>query len=100
MQGSGGAEIVCKALGEVAARGGTVVVYGRDLAMRAIAERNGWRQLALVDGTLRPLSEIATDIDAVLDAPSAPLPILPETSDDDIPNVVPFPLSARTAGVA
>ena len=34
-------------------RGAAVIVLGRDPALRAIAERNEWRQLALVDGKLR-----------------------------------------------
>jgi len=45
---------------------------GRDSALCSFAERDGWRQLAMVHGSLRPLSEIVLDNDA-LDAccPSA-----------------------------
>jgi cell division transport system ATP-binding protein len=99
MQDAAGAEIVCSALAAAADRGAAVVIYARDHALRAFAERNRWRQLALVEATLTPLADVASNIDAVLDAPSAPLPTLPDASED-IPNVVPFPLSARTAGVA
>lgn len=99
MQDADGAELVCKAFADAAAAGAAVIVLGRDPALRAIAEHFGWRQLALIDRALRPLAlaDLAS-IDELLDkidstaAPPAP--------DEDIPNVVPFPLSARTAGVA
>jgi cell division transport system ATP-binding protein len=102
MQDAAGAEIVCAALAAAAEMGAAVVVYGRDPALRAIAERNGWRQMALVFGQLRPLAEMpsAAELDQVLDEQSAPTPLHPETPSEEIPNVVPFPLSARTAGVA
>lgn len=104
MQDAEGAEIVCAALAAAAAGGASVVVYGRDPALRAIAERSGWRQLALVGGVLRPLGEIAADtLDQILDAQSAPTPLYPEKAEPAVenhPNVVPFPIGARTAGVA
>ncbi|HEY5948132.1 MAG TPA: hypothetical protein VIV40_21700, partial [Kofleriaceae bacterium] len=94
---------VCAALAAAAERGAAVIVLGRDPALRAIAERSNWRQLALVDGMLRPLADIGgRSLDHVLDAQSAPTPLHPEAPgvSEDMPNVVPFPLSARTAGVA
>lgn len=106
-QDAEGAELVCNALAQAAAAGAAVIVCGRDQALRAIAERNHWRQLALLDGLLRPLADIMPGaLDVILeDAPSAPTPLYPEISaessvEEEIPNVVPFPLSARTAGVA
>lgn len=98
-QDAQGAEIVCAALVDAASRGAAVVVYGRDASLRAIAERQQWRQLALVDQQLRPLADIANGaLDHILDVQSAPAkaPVI----EEDMPNVVPFPLSARTAGVA
>ncbi|HTR50194.1 MAG TPA: ATP-binding cassette domain-containing protein [Kofleriaceae bacterium] len=106
MQDAEGAELVAAALAEAAAAGAAVVAFGRDLALRAIAERRGWRTLGLVRGALRPLGEIQLEgktIDELLvDITSAPVRT-PEPSPEpveSIPNVVPFPLSARTAGVA
>jgi hypothetical protein len=73
-------------------------VFGRDPALRAIAERRQWRQLVMLGGTLRAPEQLDTTVEEMLvDFDSAPTPLRP---DDDIPNVVPFPLSARTAGVA
>lgn len=99
MQDAEGAELVCKALADVAAAGAAVIVLGRDPALRAIASHLGWRQLALIDRTLRPLTaaDLATVDELLADIDSAPAPVQP---DEDIPNIVPFPLSARTAGVA
>lgn len=98
MQDGPGTELVCEALAAAAVRGAAVVVFGRDPALRTIADRFAWRQLALVDGTLRPVADIdLASIDQLLDGLDAALPPLP---DEDIPNIVPFPLSARTAGVA
>ena len=97
-QDATGAEIVCAALASAAASGATVVVYGRDPALRAIAERNEWRQLALVHGSLVPLGDVESELEQILDIVSAPAPA--PAIDEDLPNVVPFPLGARTAGVA
>jgi len=108
-QDAEGAELVCNALAQAAAAGAAVIVFGRDAALRAIAERNDWRHMALVDGLLRPLGDVApAALDQILDGAefSAPTPLHPESpakpdgAIDEIPNVVPFPLSARTAGVA
>ncbi|HEY5925171.1 MAG TPA: ATP-binding cassette domain-containing protein [Kofleriaceae bacterium] len=99
MQDTAGVELVCTALANASARGAAVIVLGRDPALRMIAERNEWRQLALAGGTLRPLAELnlaGAEIDELLvGLESAPTPL---RADED--NVVPFPLSARTAGVA
>lgn len=101
MQDGAGVDLVCNALAAAAAAGTAVIVFGRDHSLRVFAEHHRWRMLALVDGTLGPLSEApATRIDQIMETPiAAPTPIRPDL-DDDIPNVVPFPLSARTAGVA
>jgi ABC-type ATPase involved in cell division len=99
LQDATSAELVCTALLEAAKQGAAVIVLGRDPTLRMIAERNAWRQLALAGGKLCALAELnlaGTAIDELLiDIDSAPTPLRPE---DD--NVVPFPLSARTAGVA
>ena len=108
LQDACGAELVATALAEAAEGGAAVIAFGRDLALRAIAERRGWRTLGLVRGQLRPLGEIQLDgktIDDVLvDITSAPVrapePPASEPEPDSIPNLVPFPISARTAGVA
>jgi ABC-type uncharacterized transport system ATPase subunit len=88
-QDAEGAELVATALAEAAAGGAAVLAIGRDLALRAIAERRQWRTFALVAGALRPLGEIPLEAEAIDD-------LLVESA----PNVVQFPLSARTAGVA
>jgi ABC-type ATPase involved in cell division len=109
-QDAEGAELVCGAIRDAADRGAACLVLGRDPALRAIAERDGWRQLALVDGLLRSLAELAgTAIDDLLiDEASAPVAhVRPAAGgagvDDaraalDLPNVLPFPIAARPAG--
>jgi ABC-type ATPase involved in cell division len=98
-----GAELVCSTLAEAAATGAAVIVLGKDPVLRAIAERRKWHTLALLDRKLRTLQEIGL-AGAVIDellVGSEPVPAeAPEANTDEIPNVVPFPLSARTAGVA
>lgn len=102
-QDTDGAELVCEAIADAAKRGTACVVLGCDPTMRAIAEREGWRQLVLAHGSLRPLSEIAQAgvalDDLLVDVGSAPLPHDPAVTGDpiDLPNVLPFPV-ARTAG--
>jgi cell division transport system ATP-binding protein len=94
-QDAEGAELVCRAIGDAANRGAACLVLGRDPALRDIAERERWRQLVLVHGTLRPLSglESAAVDDLVADdaATGGDAPL-------DLPNVVPFPIAARSAG--
>jgi ABC-type ATPase involved in cell division len=111
-QDAEGAELVCRAIADAAKRGTACLVLGRDPALRAIAERDGWRQLALVHGTLRPLSAIAlegTAIDELLaDVASMPVkplaPVRPLANDPveldpvELPNVVPFPIASRRVG--
>src|SRR5215831_13147138 len=58
-QDAEGAELVCGAISDAADRGTACLVLGRDPALRAIAERDRWRQLAIIHGTLRPLSQVA-----------------------------------------
>ena len=102
LQDAVGADIVCSALAEAARDGAAVVILGRDPTLRDIAIGRGWRQVALVHGRLRPLAEIqlvGAGIDELLlGETTAPTPVRPD--EESIPNVVPFPLSARTAGVA
>jgi len=99
-QDAEGAELVCGAISDAAGRGTACLVLGRDPALRAIAERDGWRQLALVHGALRPVSQIAMQgvaLDDLLVDESSPIggaavePAPPH-------NVLPFPLAARPAG--
>jgi ABC-type phosphate/phosphonate transport system ATPase subunit len=103
LQDAFGAEMVCDALADAAVAGAAVIAFGRDHALRTIAERRGWRQLGMIDGTLRPLGTVPLDgkqIDELLvELQSTPIAAGSEDSED-IPNIVPFPLSARTAGVA
>ncbi len=97
-QDAAGAELVAGALMGAAAAGASCLVFGRDPALREIAEREGWRMLAIVDGRVLPLAEIAlagAAIDELL-ADSRSAPIRPESEDELLPNVLPFP----TAGVA
>ncbi|HEU0032703.1 MAG TPA: ATP-binding cassette domain-containing protein [Kofleriaceae bacterium] len=99
MQDARGAELVCTAMSEAAACGAACIVLGRDPALRTLAERHRWRQLALLNGTLQPLSELDLDgesLESVLVAMES-APHAPPAIDPEIPNVVPFPISARTA---
>lgn len=89
MQDAAGAELVCTALAIAAARGAACVVFGRDPALLALAERHRWRRLGLIDGALRPFEEVgATTIQELSVVESAPAQT----------NVVPFPLAAAGAG--
>lgn len=100
LQDAAGAELVCEALGDAAGAGACVVAFAYDSMIRTIAERCGWRQVAFVDGQFVPLSYIHFgDGDFITGAPAASSPDALPTSDA-IPNVVPFPLSASTTGVA
>ncbi|HEY4238838.1 MAG TPA: ATP-binding cassette domain-containing protein [Kofleriaceae bacterium] len=97
-QDAAGATLVAEALASAATKGAAVLVLARDPALRAIAEQRGWRQLALVRGSLVPMTEIALEsggsLDELLvDLVSAPVRV-PEPM---LPNVVPFPI-ARPAG--
>jgi cell division transport system ATP-binding protein len=102
-QDAEGAERVCEAFYEAASRGASVIVFARDPALREIAERNQWRQLALIDGRLMPLGDVELDgrsIEEVLvGIESAPTPLHAVDDEPEIPNLVQFPISARTAGV-
>ena len=102
-QDAEGAERVCESFYEAASRGTSVLVFGRDPALRAIADRNKWKQMALIDGRLVGMEELADQaIDDVLVAiDSVPTPIQTDDEIDDesaIPNLVRFPITARTAG--
>ena len=106
-QDAEGAEVVCGAITDAADRGTACLVLGRDPALRAIAERGGWRQLGLVHGALRPLSQLALAgaaiDDLLVDEASAPVRPSGELASPpgeaiDLPNVLPFPIAARPAG--
>ncbi len=101
-QDAEGAERVCEAFYEATSRGKSVVVFSRDPALRAIAERNGWRQLALIDGQLMPLGDVelaGRSIEEVLvGIESVPTPLHAVDDQPEIPNLVQFPITARTAG--
>ncbi|MBA2543887.1 MAG: ATP-binding cassette domain-containing protein, partial [Deltaproteobacteria bacterium] len=62
MQDAAGAELVCTALAIAAARGAACIVFGRDPALLSLAERHRWKRLGLVNGELKPLSEIAIEM--------------------------------------
>ncbi|HEU4732449.1 MAG TPA: ATP-binding cassette domain-containing protein [Kofleriaceae bacterium] len=99
-QDAAGAQLVCAAIGDAARRGTACLVLGRDPALRDIAEREGWRQLAIVGGRLRALSQLAlegTPLDDLL-AGAESAPVAPEPAVVDLPNVVPFPIAARSVG--
>lgn len=88
MQDAHGAELVCTAISIAAARGAACIVFGRDPALRSLAERHRWRQLALVDGALRPLAELEVDgrtIDDVL----VSIDSVPVTQPELVPQPVP-----------
>jgi cell division transport system ATP-binding protein len=102
-QDATGAELVCNALADAAAAGAAVVAFGRDLALRAHAEHRAWRALCLIDARLKPIGEIALDgrsIEDILVAMESAPATRPRPEPESVPNLVPFPLSARTAGVA
>jgi len=104
-QDADGALLVCGAIADAAAHGTACLVLGREPALCAIAERERWRQLALVGGQLRPRSEIElagltvddvlVDIQSVMMQPAR----APEATPVDLPNVLPFPIAARPAGM-
>ena len=100
-QDTEGVELVCGAISDAAERGTACLVLGRDPALRSVAEREGWRRLAIVRGALRPMSQIALEgiaVDEMLvDAGSTPVcPVASEPAP--LANVLPFPIAARPAG--
>lgn len=99
MQDAAGAEQVCTALAIAAARGAACIVFGRDPALLALAERHRWKRLGLVDGLLRPLSEIAVESIPTFESGAAiEISVDELPSSDELPNVLPFPLAASGAG--
>lgn len=120
-QDAEGAELVCAAIAEAALAGTACLVLGRDPALRAIAERDGWRQLVMAGGALRPLTELVLDgaaldellVDSVRDgwgvppasgaaegqrgASNEPAPLEVSEPVIELPNLLPFPI-ARPVG--
>jgi len=106
-----GADLVCTAIQAAAVRGASCLVLGRDPALRRIADLYGWRQLALVGGTLRPLAELelaGRTLDEAL-AGIEPAPIeVPAVAaadagafdDEELTNIVPFPFGGRAVAGA
>ena len=110
LQDGEGAELVCESLAEAAAAGAACVVLSRDPALRDIAVRRRWRQLALIGARLEPLGEHALDditLDQLLGAldsapermPAASAPVAADV-EARIPNLVPFPVVDRRSGPA
>jgi len=107
-QDAGHAVAIARVLAEVAAAGTTVLVASRDEALWGLAGELGWRTLILRDGKIAPVADEVDEIivehvieDDVLD--SAPIEIAAEATPppiEAIPNVVPFPITARTGGAA
>jgi cell division transport system ATP-binding protein len=96
-QDPAGAELVCAELAAAAARGAACLVLGRDPQLREHAERNGWRQLALLDGKLSSLDDVelvGRSFEEILvgieSAPASQPPPVP----GPLPNVLPFPIAA------
>jgi ABC-type ATPase involved in cell division len=92
MQDAIGADLVCTALEAAAHRGAACLVFGRDPALRAIAELYGWRVIGVVSGKLRPMGEIELDgqtIDDVLVGVES-APVIAATADLAPDNVIPF----------
>ena len=104
-QDAAGAELVCGAIADAAQRGAACVVFGRDPALRAIAARDRWRQLAIVHGSLRPLAGLGLDgaaLDELVDASAPPAAVaLPDVVvPAEIANVLPFPIRDELRGAA
>ncbi len=108
-----GADLVCTAIQAAAVRGAACLVLGRDPALRRIADLYGWRQLALVGGTLRPLAELelaGRTLDealagiepAPIEVPAAAAADAGAFDDEELTNIVPFPFGGprgRRGGV-
>lgn len=109
LQDDAGVVMVAEALARTAQAGAAVLVLARDARFDAEAVRLGMRRLVWHDGALLPHEALEVDIggalDLILDARSVPVrrprPPAPTASpsSDGIPNVVPFPITARSAGV-
>jgi ABC-type ATPase involved in cell division len=83
-QDAAGAELVADAFGEAAGSGAAVIAFGRDPALREIADRRGWRTLGLIGGALLPMAEIPLDPSAIDD-------LLVAIESLPVENVVQFP---------
>ena len=103
LQDAEGCELVCAAIAHAACFGTACLVLGRDPALHAIAERNGWRRFAMVGGALRPAGEIALDstaidellvgIESVAARVSAEGSGPEHAASDEPDNLVPFPVA-------
>jgi ABC-type ATPase involved in cell division len=108
---------IAKVLSEVAAAGATVLVASRDPVMWEVAAAEGWRTLALRDGKMVETTAPRAVVDAlsaeiVIEADvidSEPVPALATITPisaaiaaaeaaEAVPNVVQFPITARSRG--
>jgi ABC-type ATPase involved in cell division len=96
MQDAAGAELVCTALAIAAARGAACLVFGRDPALLALAERHRWKRMGLIDGRLVEATANVDDMLVALD--SAPVvPVTEPSLEPPLENLVPFPIAAGGA---
>ncbi len=110
-----GVALVAAALAQAAADGAAVLVLARDARFDVEAVRLGMRRLVWTGGTLVAHESLEVDIgsalDLILDARSAPMrrprppaprpevpTAIPAVTSDGIPNVVAFPITARSLG--
>jgi cell division transport system ATP-binding protein len=99
-QDARGAELVCTALAIAAARGAGVIVFGRDPALLALAERHHWRRIDIVDGELKSLAVDPVVVETLSALDSTPTSVLPAPPPEQLENVVPFPVAAAAGGAA
>ncbi len=99
-QDAHGAEQIATALATAAAGGAAVLITARDAHLLAAAGRRAWRQLMIHLGRLIDVTDVVSfdvDIDVddneelVIETAEAPV-------EDAVPNVIAFPLSARSRG--
>lgn len=102
-QDADGAERIASALAEAAAAGAAVLITARDAHLLAAAGRRSWRQLMIHGGRLIDVTDVVS-FDAEIDLEAGHHELVLETTDapaaldDAVPNVIVFPLSARSRG--
>jgi ABC-type ATPase involved in cell division len=93
LQDAEGCELVCAAIGHAACFGTACLVLGRDPALHAIAERNGWRRFAMTAGALKPAGEIALDSTVIDELLVGIESIAGRAAAEPPDNVLPFPVN-------
>ncbi|MCE9578202.1 MAG: ATP-binding cassette domain-containing protein [Deltaproteobacteria bacterium] len=101
-QDADGAERIATALATAADHGAAVLITARDAHLLAAAARRSWRQLMIHGGRLIDVTDVVSfDVDVDIDVDDNEELVIETTEapvEEAVPNVIVFPLSARSRG--